>query len=261
MPPALPCNRWSELSSVQLASFFEDSHAVVLLPVGAIEQHGAHLPVDVDIHLALSVCEAVADNDSRVLIAPPISWGYSVSHEPFSGTISLQPETLLAVLRDVAGSIMRGGCRTLVIVNGHNGNMGVLAQLAAEFGARDDGFVGVVNYFDLTIDVFQAMRKSSIGGEGHAGELETSLELYLRPDRVGETRSARHVQPVARRGFADLAQRGNLIQGFNLQRDYPEGVMGDPRPATAELGSHLFAVAVERLGEIVADLAECSAAR
>jgi len=253
---------WSELSSQQLAQVLEDPSVVVLLPVGAIEQHGDHLPVDVDIHLALSVCEAVAERDRRVLIAPPVPWGYSVSHAPFSGTISLQAETYSAVLHDIARSIVRSGCRTLLVINGHNGNMAVLGQLAAEFGAtEEEAFVGVVTYFELTLDVFQAERRSKIGGEGHGGELETSLELFVRPERVGDERPVRYVEPVARRGFADIAQRGQLIQGFNLARDYPEGVMGDPRPATAELGAALFEVAVERLGEIVGDLSERAAKR
>ena len=253
--------RWSQLRSPELGERLADPGTVVLVPLGAIEQHGAHLPVDVDVHLAAAVCEAVAERAPGVLLAPAVPWGFSTSHEPFSGTISLQPDTLVAVLRDVLRCVVDNGCRTTIVVNGHNGNIGPAAQVVAEMGADGDAFVGLVNYFDLTLEVFRARRRTEIGGEGHAGELETSLELHLRPERVGGERAARYVEPVARRGFADLTQRGALIQGFNLARDYPEGVMGDPRPATAELGGELFAAAAEGLTEIVTDLAARAAQR
>jgi creatinine amidohydrolase len=246
--------RWSDLRSPELGERLADPGTVVLVPLGAIEQHGAHLPVDVDVHLAGAVCDAVAERAPDVLVAPAVPWGFSTSHEPFSGTISLQPDTLVAVLRDVLRCIVDNGCRTTIVVNGHNGNVGPAAQVVAEMGADGDAFVGLVNYFDLTLETFREQRVTAIGGEGHAGELETSLELHLRPERVGDERDVRYVEPVARRGFADLTQRGALIQGFNLARDYPEGVMGDPRPATSGLGEALFQAAVEGLAEIAGDL-------
>jgi len=247
--------RWSELSSEHLAAAARDPRTVVVMPIGAIEQHGRHLPVDVDIHLASEVCEAVAARSDDVLLAPPVPWGFSASHEAFAGTLSLTGDTYLALLRDLCASVLRSGFRTLLLVNGHNGNMWIAGQVAAEIAPRTDAFVGVVTYFDLTLDVFEAGRRSALGGEGHAGELETSLELHLRPALVGEERDARPVRRSTEFGFADLGRRGNVVAGFNLERDYAEGVMGDPRPATAELGERLFAAATERLLALIAELA------
>ncbi len=232
---------------------------MVLVPLGAIEQHGRHLPVDVDVHAAVAVCEAVAAGDDRVVVAPAIPWGFSASHAAFPGTITLAGETLIALLRDVCRSILASGFRTVLIVNGHNGNMAAAGQVAAELAPVTDGFVGVLTYFDLALDVFRAERSTARGGEGHAGELETSLELFLRPELVGATRDARPVVARATGAFADLADRGFLLHGFDLARDYPEGVMGDPEPATAELGERLFAETVARLGQLVRELGDRAA--
>jgi creatinine amidohydrolase len=248
--------KWSDLSSEELGAAARDPRTVVLMPIGAVEQHGRHLPVDVDIHLASAVCDAVAARSADVLLAPPVPWGFSASHEAFAGALSLTGDTYLGLLRDLAASVLRSGFRTLLFVNGHNGNIWIAGQVAAEIAPRSDAFVGVVTYFDLTLDVFAAERRTPIGGEGHAGELETALELHLRPGRVGDDRDARPVHRHTEFGFADLAQRGNIVAGFNLERDYAEGVIGDPGPATGALGARLFDTAVERLTTIAGQLAE-----
>jgi creatinine amidohydrolase len=247
---------WCRLTSEQIGAAAADPATVVLIPLGAIEQHGRHLPVDVDLHAAAAVCEAVAERDPNVLVGPAIPWGFSASHAAFPGTITLRAETLLGLLRDVCRSVLGSGFRTVVIVNGHNSNMWLAGQAVAELAPQTDAYVGALTYFDLVLDVFTSERRSERGGEGHAGELETSIELFLRPELVGESRDARPVAPTSRAGFADLTDRGVIAQGFDLARDYPEGVMGDPGPATAELGERLFSATVDRLGDMVRELGQ-----
>jgi creatinine amidohydrolase len=247
---------WCQLTSAEIEAAAADPAAVALIPLGAIEQHGRHLPVDVDVHLATAVCEAVAERDPHVLVAPAIPWGFSVSHAAFPGTITLRGETLMGLLRDLCRSVLASGFRTVVMVNGHNGNMWMAGQVAAELAPETDGYVGALTYFDLVLDVFRAERRTERGGEGHAGELETSLELFLRPELVGESRDARPVVATSGAGFADLADRGVVAQGFDMARSYPEGVMGDPGPASARLGELLFAAAVDRLAALVREWGE-----
>jgi creatinine amidohydrolase len=252
-----PGQRWEELAAPAFAELRARSDDwAVLVPLGAIEQHGRHLPVDVDTHLAAAVCAAVAQRDPHVLVAPAIPWGVSGSHAAFAGTITLRPETLLNLLRDVCESVLAAGFRCILLVNGHNGNIHIAGQAAAELGAREGAFVGALNYFDLAVPEFRAARRSRLGGEGHAGELETSLELFLRPGAVGQERDVRYVEPASHAGFADLAQRGDIVQGFDLARDFPEGVMGDPRCASGELGARLFDAAVTSLATAVGELRE-----
>jgi creatinine amidohydrolase len=247
---------WSTLRSSEFADrLAADQDLVVLLPLGAIEQHGPHLPVDVDIHCATEVCKAVAAADDRVLIAPPVPWGVSHAHMGFPGTLSLRPETLLQLLRDVCGSILASGFRGLLLVNGHNGNKYMAGQVVAELPRPEGAFLGFVTYFDLALDAFRRQRQSAPGGEAHAGELETSLELFLRPDRVSDDRTLQLVPAISGEGFRDLAIRGPLEHGFGpLGRTFPRGVMGDAVSARAELGASLFDAAVTGLSRIVADV-------
>jgi creatinine amidohydrolase len=247
---------WNTLRSPELAhrAGADPAGWVVLLPLGAIEQHGPHLPVDVDIHCATEVCRAVAAADDRVLVAPPVPWGVSHSHMGFAGTISLRPETLLQLLRDVCGSILASGFRGLVLVNGHNGNKYMAGQVVAELPRAEGVFLGFVTYFDLALSEFRRLRHSPVGGEAHAGELETSLELFLRPERVSDDRPLQPVPAISESGFLDLAARGPLEHGFGpMARTFPRGVMGDAVSARAELGGSLFAAAVAGLAGIVTD--------
>lgn len=226
----------------------------VLLPTGATEQHGDHLPVDVDIHAATEVCRAVAEADDHVIVAPPLPFGFSPAQTYRPGTITLRSATLLEVLRDVCTSILACGFRRLLLVNGHNGNKWMGGQIVTEL-PRDPGvFVGWVTYFDLALDAFTEHRLSGIGGEGHAGELETALELHLRPELVLDERVVRYVTPNSAYGFVDLAIRGPLAGGGKPMRtEYPEGVMGDPTMASGELGRVILEAAVAGIQEIMAE--------
>lgn len=227
----------------------------VLLPIGAIEQHGDHLPVDVDIHAATSVCRVVAARDPKVIVAPALPFGFSAAQTYRPGTITLASSTLLAVLSDACASILDQGFQNLLIVNGHNGNKWMMGQCVTEVPRKVGDFVGGLTYFDLSLDAFSEHRVSGLGGEGHSGELETALELYIRSELVQDDRVVRYVTPTSAYGFVDLAVRGPLAGGGRRSTSpaYPEGVMGDPSVATAELGGRVVEAAVAGIGEIIAE--------
>jgi creatinine amidohydrolase len=212
----------------------------VLLPIGAIEQHGDHLPVDVDIHASTEVCRAVAERDDHVIVAPPLPFGFSAAQTYRPGTITLRSNTLIEVLRDVCASILDCGFTRLLVVNGHNGNKWMAGQLVTELPRKPGVFVGMLTYFDLSLEAFTEHRSSRLGGEGHAGELETAIELFLRPELVLDERAVRYVTPSSGGG------RG-------MRNEYPEGVMGDPTDATAGLGESVLEAAVTGIREIMAE--------
>src|ERR1700712_3311082 len=113
---------WADLTRVEISDA-RDSGAVVAIPVGAIEQHGTHMPVGTDSLLSLAVTERAAERaKSIVLVAPVLSYGFSPHHLSHPGTISLRLTTYLSVLRDMAASIAGAGFRRIVFVNGHGGN-------------------------------------------------------------------------------------------------------------------------------------------
>ncbi len=227
----------------------------ILLPIGAIEQHGDHLPVDVDIHAATAVCEVVAERDPRVIVAPALPFGFSAAQTYRPGTITLASATLLAVLRDACMSILDQGFRNLLIVNGHNGNKWMMGQCVTEIPRKVGDYVGALTYFDLSLDAFNEHRVSRLGGEGHSGELETALELFTRPELVQDERVVRYVTPNSAYGFVDLSVRGPLAGGSRRPASppYPEGVMGDPSVATGELGERVLEAAVAGINEIIAE--------
>jgi creatinine amidohydrolase len=246
---------WETMRSDEFTTALADPDDwFVLVPTGAIEQHGDHLPVDVDIHAATQVCRAVAERDANVIVAPPLPFGFSPAQTYRPGTITLRSSTLLEALRDVCTSILECGFTRLLIVNGHNGNKWMAGQVVTEVPREPGVFIGALTYFDLSLEVFTEHRQSRIGGEGHAGELETALELHLRPELVADERIVRYVMPNSAYGFVDLAVRGPLAGGGKAMRtEYPEGVMGDPTVATAELGRHVLDAAVRGIEEIIAE--------
>jgi creatinine amidohydrolase len=247
---------WETLRSDEFAAALASPDDwFVLLPIGAIEQHGDHLAVDVDIHASTEVCRAVAARDDHVIVAPPLPFGFSAAQTYRPGTITLRSSTLLEVLRDVCASILECGFTRLLVVNGHNGNKWMAGQLVTELPRNPGVFVGMLTYFDLSLDAFTEHRSSRLGGEGHAGELETALELFLRPELVLDERVVRYVTPSSAYGFVDLAVRGPLAGGGGrgMRSEYPEGVMGDPTDATAALGELVLEAAVGGIQEIMAE--------
>jgi len=251
-------SQWADWRADEFDRALEDPDRwFVLLPIGAIEQHGSHLPVDVDIRCAQEVCNAVAAANEDVLVAPAIPFGFSPGQVFRPGTITIRNETLLALLHDVCGSIFDIGFRKLLVVNGHNGNKWMAGAAVSEVRRPAGTYFGALTYFDLALDAFTEHRRSAIGGEGHAGELETAIYLHLRPELVGDDRRVRMVESFTDAGMRDLAVRGPAqIAGPRPMREvYPDGVMGDPTVATAELGALLLAAAVDGIKQIVDDVA------
>jgi creatinine amidohydrolase len=188
--------------------------AVVLLPVGSLEQHGDHLPIATDTLLAEEVClRAAAAAGRDVLVAPPFWAGFSPHHVRFGATVSLPGEGFLRVLREVVEGF-RAWAPRLLLVNGHGGNRGPLITLALETG------VAVVSYWEpaaTEVPVLFPVDRSV----GHAGEAETSMMLSAFPDLVG-TPGPDYEHPAD----AEL-----LIVDMGAS-----GVLGDARAASAGAG-------------------------
>ncbi|HJP76004.1 MAG TPA: creatininase family protein [Pseudonocardiaceae bacterium] len=177
-----PVLRWAELNREQLTAALPQ--ALVILPIGATEQHGPHLATGTDALLASTVAgraaAMAAQRSSRpLLLTPTLPIGASDHHFPFGGTLSFRQETLLAVLGDLARSVARCGGLRLVLVNGHGGNQGI-CQAAAALAATEHGLaVACVDYWRFASDP---------GGgliPGHAGEFETSMVLAVDPELAG----------------------------------------------------------------------------
>ncbi|KAA1418431.1 creatininase family protein [Mumia zhuanghuii] len=173
---------WAHSDRERLARWLPD--ALVLVPIGATEQHGPHLPTGTDALIAGEVTwraaqQAAGRSTRPLLVTPTLELGASDHHLAFGGTLSLKPATLLAVLADVLGSIATQGGRRAVLVNGHGGNVGVCHAAAADAAVSLGIAVGHLDYWRL------AGREDGVFVPGHAGEFETSLMQVLLPAGVG----------------------------------------------------------------------------
>jgi len=241
--------RWERMTAPELKALAA-REALVVLPVGSLEQHGPHLPVWTDSYcahaFALRAAEVVAE-DTPVVVLPPMWTGLSEHHFPFGGTISLDHATFHAVLRCVVRSILADGFRRLLIVNGHGGNIEPLAvagrELAHEFGIP----VVATTWPQLAPREIAAVLTTQPGVQ-HACEGETSLWLALDPgqvrqDRVAEAMSNPPAAPPA--GFSRF---------WSFEERAPRtGVRGDPRAATAEKGERIFAAVTAALAAAMRD--------
>ena len=241
-PPSGKKVLWQELLRHELLTAL-DQRPVVIVPVGSVEQHGPHCPSDVDIsipyHLAVRAAEAV--DDFPVVVAPPVTYGFTHYNMGEVGTITLGLEVFIAVLCDVTRSIWANGFRRIILLNGHGGNEQPTWSAAVKL-AEEDVWAVALTYWQMAKEELLAWSETDEGSIGHGGEWETSLQLFLRPDLVDMGRA---VKDEWRLKFSRPVQR--YARFPERRREMARGVMGDPFTASAAKGERLFGVLLDRL--------------
>lgn len=199
----------------------------VVVPVGALEQHGPHLPLDTDARIAAAVARRAAADDPALLLAPPVAYGASGEHEGFPGTLSIGHAALRALLVELGRSAGMWASR-LLFVNGHGGNLPTVPEAVAQlrYEGRD------VAWFGCTVP----------RGDAHAGRTETSILLALDPDLV-------RTDALATGNTTPLVELLPILTSGGVAAASTNGVLGDPRAATPEEGSRLLAEMVASLRE------------
>jgi creatinine amidohydrolase len=236
------------LTWTEVKGELKNGRDTVVVPLGSTEQHGRHMPLGTDAVLGDEFGWAVADRLGAFL-APTVRFGCSEHHLSFPGTISLSDETFKRVVLDVVTSLSRHGFRRIVLLPTHGGNFKPLAEAFAELKPVEN--VKVIAFTDLEGLANSAFESSNASGVNpaqsgiHSGEWETSLMLALRPDQVKMDHAAE--------GFVgELSEiMSKVFDGIqNLDEN---GVLGDPRPATAEAGEKYFEEMVEFFYQWVRD--------
>ncbi|MCB1183792.1 creatininase family protein [bacterium] len=229
---------------------------VVLLPVGAIEQHGPHLPLDTDAHDAEWLCRQVAEACShpKPLVLPLLPYGVSYHHEAFAGTISVRNETMAQLIYDIGMGVARHGATKLVIVNGHGGN-GPALDFAAQMINRDAHIFTCVESGETSDVDIDAMADTP--NDVHAGEIETSTSLALRPHLVHMDRAGAEVPRFSSR-YLEFSNQRSVAWNAYTEKISDSGVMGDPTRADAAKGERMWAVMIHNLVEFVEDLKSLS---
>ena len=225
---------------------------IALLPVGSIEQHGPHLPLDTDAfdadYLARRVAQACSS--PKPLVLPLISYGVSYEHDEFIGTISITNNTLSHLVYDIGMSAARSGINKLVIINGHGGN-GPALNYAAQMINRDAKiFVCVDTGETSDWDIYKMIDTPN---DVHAGEIETSTSLAVRPHLVKMDLASRMVPQFSSRYLNFTSRRGVSWYAYT-QSVSADGVLGDVTKATAEKGRKIWKVMIAHLVALVEDL-------
>ena len=230
---------WQEVDTL------DRDRTLILIPTGAMEQHGPHLPLDTDIFNATAISESVARNfigsEHSVLLAPPLPWGTSPHHLGFPGTISLRNNTMQSILTDAISSLLPHGFYRFLIINGHGGNAGILTATISEI-SHDLGIsVPALSYWQMIKQTLIEIGESPIGGMGHACEMETSLMLHLRPEIVRMDLAIKEMpNELTQWSCIDFRAGGPVGIPLDFRRDSKAGVMGDPTLANASKGERIF---------------------
>jgi creatinine amidohydrolase len=242
---------WLDLTWPEVAALPADTVAV--LPLGAVEQHGPHLPLSTDFVCASEIAAAAVDlADVPVVLLPGLAYTKSDEHHAFPGSIWLSWDTLMATLVDIGRSLQASGITRLLFVNGHGGNS-ALGQVANRELRRRFALRTFLAHPGVPVDQGGGGSAASELGMGvHGGHGETSLMLHLRPELVKMDLAVPNV-PEALTEFRHIGFGKRVSFGWTSDDFGPQGHVGDPTGATAEDGKRFFEGAVPLLAEVIAE--------
>jgi creatinine amidohydrolase/Fe(II)-dependent formamide hydrolase-like protein len=242
---------WEKYTWPEIEQRLEKSDTAIL-PCGAIEQHGPHLPLDVDYYDAVYLARKVAAACShpRPFVLPPVPYGVSYHHEDFKGTISVRNETLGNFIYDIGMNLAHNGIRKLIILNGHGDNVPTLTYAAQMINRDAQIFVCVETGETSDGDIYDLIDSKN---DIHAGEIETSTTMAVRPEVV---RTDKMVAETMNFGSAylDYTSDSGVPWYVRTRKISNSGVMGDPTKATAEKGKKMWQIMIAHLVEFVEEI-------
>ena len=242
---------WGELTYPEAEARFKEVD-IAILPVGSIEQHGPHLPLDNDAFDAFYLSQRIAEacSDPKPLVLPLLPYGVSYEHDEFKGTISISNDALSHLVYEIGMSVARNGINKIVIINGHGGNTPAL-NYAAQMITRDARiFVCVDTGETSDVDIYRIVDTPN---DIHAGEIETSTALAVRPHLVKLDRAVKSIPRFSSRYLNFTSKRGVSWYVYT-KRISKTGVIGDPTRASRDKGEQFWRVMIAHLVALVEDL-------
>jgi creatinine amidohydrolase len=225
-----------ELAWPAIARLIDGGETLALLPVGATEQHGPHLPVSTDTEIATAVCHAASARTGAPVL-PTLPFGSSQAHtSKWPGTLSLSPRLLAESVVELARWVSASGFARLLVLNAHVGNVAPIKMAVDEIRAAGVPRIGFVSWYELTPEIRADV--TSDAEDWHAHAAETSLMLHLRPELVD------------REAIRDDEDRTTgLVFSYTVAETSREGLTGMPSRASTEHGAALFEAVVAALAE------------
>lgn len=238
---------WRKLRADQLREKARQD-AIVIVPVGSLEQHGPHLPVEVDSTLGEAVshrtAHAIVARGQQALVLPMVWTGLSEHHMSFGGTITLSLATFSAMMEDICRSILRHGFKRIVLLNGHGGNENALRNVTDELTPRLRAPIVQFTYWYAAAEPINAILETQ-AVLSHACEAETSMMMALRPQLVAKDRI-----PLAKSNRTPGVEEfvgGGVYRWRSIGSRSASGVIGNPEAATEEKGHRLLAAISDTL--------------
>ncbi len=232
---------------------------VAIIPVGAVEQHGPHLPVGVDAMINQGIVDhtmARLPKDLQVLVLPMLPVGKSDEHGDFPGTLTLSAETLIRLWTEVGASVARSGIRKLVLFNSHGGQVAIMDVVARDLRIRETMLVMAYSWFaaGLPKGLFP---DDEIKFDIHAGAVETSMMLYLHEDLV-DLSKAENFEPamvrMEREGYRRLTPIGSGRMGWVARDLHASGACGNAAAADKDKGRLIVEYAAAALAELLIEM-------
>ena len=250
---------WSQLTTRDFAAL-DVAATVAVLPLGATEQHGPHLPLGVDTVLADGIVTAalpLLPAKLPVLFLPTQQIGLSPEHARFAGTLTLSAETVIRMWNEIGAGVARAGVKKLVLFNAHGGHVGAMDIVARELRAAHGLIVYSVSWFNLPLGDAGAQFGADEHRFGvHAGDIETSMMLALAPQqvRMGEAKNFRSTSEQRAADYAILGNGKSAKLGWAMEDYNPQGAAGNAAAATAARGQAVVDAAAAQLALLLAEV-------
>ncbi len=267
---AWPSRYWAQVSAHDFAQAQTSGLAaatVAVLPVAAIEQHGPHLPLNVDTALVDGIVQAalpLLPADVPALVLPTQSIGLSVEHLAYPGTLSLQPATLLALWTELGACVARAGVKKLLLFNAHGGNVSSMDIVARQLRQQQGLLVYHSSWFSLplpqALDAAFSPQEHRFGI--HGGEVETAMMLHLAPELVEMQRAQNFPSTSAQRArdYPILGNGKSAKLGWAIQDYHRAGAVGNAAAADTQRGAALVQAAGQALAQLLQEIHRLPAA-
>jgi creatinine amidohydrolase len=252
-----PRRLWQEMTTEDFRTL-DATRVIAILPVAAIEQHGPHLPVEVDARINAGILGRTMEilpPELPVTVLPAMNVGKSNEHLAYPGTLSLSAETLIRLWTEIGESVARAGVRKLVLFNSHGGQPQVADIVARDLRVRLGMFV--VTAASYSLGKPEGMFPEHELKHGiHGGTVETSLMLHLRPDLV-KMDKAKNFEPISvamEREYEMLSPEGKVGFGWQTQDLSPPGACGDASLADPRRGAQLLEFYAGRFVQLLREI-------